>query len=82
MASIFQRIGAIPRNGVIGLIRLYQFFSAPFPPSCRFTPSCSTYTLEAVRTHGAIKGSWLGVKRIARCQPFSAGGADPVPEKK
>jgi putative membrane protein insertion efficiency factor len=82
MVCIFERIVSLPRYGIVGLIRLYQVVSSPFPPSCRFTPSCSAYTLEAVRAHGALKGSWLGAARIVRCQPFSAGGSDPVPEKK
>jgi len=49
------------------------------PPSCRFYPSCSHYGYEAVEKHGAIKGSWLTLKRLARCQPFNPGGYDPVP---
>lgn len=82
MVSNIERIANLPGIVVIGLIRIYRVISSPFPPSCRFTPTCSAYTLEAVRTHGAFKGVWLGVCRIARCQPFSAGGADPVPGKK
>jgi uncharacterized protein len=62
------------------LIRLYQnTISRVMPPSCRFTPSCSHYGYEAIEKHGFIKGSWLAVKRIGRCHPFSAGGYDPVP---
>lgn len=82
MVSIVERLANIPSSGVIGLIRIYQVVSSPFPPSCRYAPTCSAYTLEAVRTHGFLKGTWLGVCRIARCHPFSAGGSDPVPEKK
>ena len=69
----------LPRLAVAGLIRVYQLLSSPFPSSCRHFPSCSTYTLEAVRRYGALKGSWLGLRRIGRCHPFSAGGYDPVP---
>ena len=65
---------------LVGLIRLYQrYISAYTPPVCRFQPTCSSYTLEAIQTHGAIKGVGLGTWRILRCQPFSAGGYDPVP---
>jgi uncharacterized protein len=62
------------------LIRLYQnTLSRAMPPSCRFVPSCSHYGYEAIEKHGFLKGSWLAVKRIGRCHPFSAGGYDPVP---
>ena len=64
----------------LGLIRLYQLTLSPLlPPSCRFTPSCSHYTYEAIDKYGLIKGSWMGFKRILRCNPFNAGGYDPVP---
>lgn len=62
------------------LIRGYQRFISPvLPPSCRFTPSCSQYTLEAVDRYGVVKGSWLGARRLVRCHPFNPGGFDPVP---
>jgi len=64
----------------MGFIRLYQLtISRMLPPSCRFYPSCSHYGYEAVAKHGAIKGGWLTLKRLARCQPFNRGGYDPVP---
>jgi uncharacterized protein len=50
-------------------------------PRCRFEPSCSTYALEALRTHGAARGLWLAVRRVARCHPFNPGGYDPVPAR-
>lgn len=65
---------------VATLIRGYQKFISPgLPSSCRFHPTCSQYTLEAVERYGAIKGLWMGVKRISRCHPFHPGGYDPVP---
>jgi putative membrane protein insertion efficiency factor len=64
----------------IGAIRAYQVVLGPLlPASCRFHPSCSEYALEAVRRYGALKGTALAAKRIARCQPFCKGGYDPVP---
>ena len=64
----------------LALIRLYQMtFSQILPPSCRFEPSCSHYTYQAIDKYGLIKGSWLGFKRILRCNPFNPGGYDPVP---
>ncbi|AQQ52747.1 membrane protein insertion efficiency factor YidD [Planococcus lenghuensis] len=65
-----------------GTIRFYQRYISPMtPPSCRFYPTCSHYGLEAVQMHGAVKGSYLAIRRILRCHPFHAGGFDPVPEK-
>ena len=58
------------------LINIYQFFSKFTPKSCRFYPSCSEYTKQAIEKYGFVKGSWLGIKRIAKCHPFSKGGVD------
>ena len=61
-------------------IRGYQKFISPaLPPSCRFSPSCSQYALEAVSKYGALKGMWLGARRLVRCHPFNPGGYDPLP---
>jgi len=63
-----------------GLIKGYQWFISPIlPGSCRFYPSCSSYALQAIETHGALKGGWLGLKRIGRCHPWNDGGIDLVP---
>ena len=65
---------------LMGLIRLYQAtISRVVPSSCRFYPSCSQYGYEAIQKYGALRGSWMAVKRIGRCHPFHPGGYDPVP---
>lgn len=62
------------------IIKVYKKFISPvLPPSCRFYPTCSEYAMEAINTHGSLKGSWLSIKRIVRCNPLSKGGLDPVP---
>jgi putative membrane protein insertion efficiency factor len=69
---VFERAG-------IALIRAYRRFLSPMlPPSCRFTPSCSLYTLQAIEKHGLLKGCLMGARRLLRCHPFSEGGFDPV----
>jgi putative membrane protein insertion efficiency factor len=61
-------------------IRLYQRFISPWlPKACRFEPSCSEYTAQAILKHGILKGTYLGIRRILRCHPFNPGGLDPVP---
>ncbi|MBB5020243.1 hypothetical protein HNQ59_003560 [Chitinivorax tropicus] len=65
---------------LIALIRIYQYAISPMlGPRCRFSPTCSHYAIEAVSKHGALKGSWLAIKRICRCHPLHPGGYDPVP---
>ena len=67
----------------IGIVKLYRMtLSKILPPRCRFTPSCSEYAIIAIGRFGTVKGGYLALKRIVRCNPFSSGGHDPVPEKK
>lgn len=75
-----MRLREVPRRIAALPIRGYQKFISPaLPPSCRFSPTCSQYTLEAVSKYGALKGIWLGARRLVRCHPFNPGGYDPVP---
>lgn len=72
---------SLPGLALIGIARLWQIGpSAIMPPTCRFTPSCSQYAIEAVRRHGAIKGGLLALWRLLRCQPWGGHGHDPVPD--
>ena len=65
---------------LLALLAAYRRFLSPLlGPRCRFTPSCSQYAVDAIRTHGAGRGSWLAIKRVGRCHPFHPGGEDPVP---
>ena len=66
---------------IVPVIGYRRFISPLLPPVCRFAPSCSEYALEALRVHGAVRGLWLAVRRLARCHPFNPGGYDPVPPR-
>ena len=68
------------RTVLIMLVRAYQLLLSPLlPAACRYYPSCSVYAIEALERHGALRGTWLAVRRIGRCNPFRPGGFDPVP---
>ena len=82
--GILKRTGHLLSRTMVWILCLpilfYRTCISPFtPPSCRFTPTCSAYALEALRKHGALKGLWLAAKRILRCNPWGGSGYDPVP---
>lgn len=71
---------SVPVRAAMGLIRFYQLTLSPlFAGSCRYEPSCSRYAMSALEQHGLVRGSWLAVRRLARCHPFGGSGLDPVP---
>ena len=68
------------RRALIGLVRFYQRWVSPLtPPSCRYIPTCSAYAVEALEKYGALRGGWMAVSRVLRCNPLHRGGYDPVP---
>ncbi len=76
-------ISKIARYVAIGLVRFYQVGISPFfPASCRHTPTCSGYMVEAIQEWGAVKGIYLGIKRLSKCHPWGTQGYDPVPKKR
>jgi putative membrane protein insertion efficiency factor len=80
VSDLIHAVRTAPQKGAMLLIRGYQRFVSPaFPPSCRFTPTCSAYALTSIGRYGLIRGGWLALKRIARCHPWNPGGFDPVP---
>lgn len=80
MQTILKLFKRLITGLFIGLIKVYQFTLSPIlGASCRFTPTCSHYGLEAIKKHGPFKGGWLTLKRIGRCHPWGGHGPDPVP---
>jgi uncharacterized protein len=78
--TAWRVVVTLPRKAAMLLVRAYRVLISPMlPPSCRFTPTCSSYALTSLERYGLIRGGWLAVKRIGRCHPWSPGGYDPVP---
>jgi uncharacterized protein len=79
-ASVAHFFWTLPQKSLIGLLKAYRKVISPvYGQVCRFFPSCSAYALEAVTVHGAVKGTWLGLRRLSRCHPWNDGGVDHVP---
>jgi putative membrane protein insertion efficiency factor len=78
--TVSSRRPLIATSAVLLAVRAYQHAISPlFPPTCRYTPSCSEYAAQALSRHGLLRGLWYAALRIVRCHPWAAGGADPVP---
>jgi putative membrane protein insertion efficiency factor len=87
--SVVQMAARLPALALLALIRLYQRIVSPMLPAlfgpvcgCRFSPTCSHYAADAIRTHGALVGAWLAARRLVKCTPLHTGGADPVPPRR
>jgi len=74
-----RRLARLPSQALLGAVHIYQGMRAGRLSPCRFVPSCSEYAVEAIETHGALKGSWLTLRRLSRCRPLGGRGYDPVP---
>ena len=81
MSRTLLRLGLIPRNICVAILVAYRAGISPlYGDVCRYYPSCSSYTLQAIQQHGVVRGIWLGARRILRCHPWAAGGVDDIPE--
>jgi putative membrane protein insertion efficiency factor len=82
MSTVSSFLLLLPRNLCVLILRIYRAVISPlYGDVCRYYPSCSAYTLEAIQQYGVVRGTWMGSKRIARCHPWAAGGVDDVPER-
>jgi uncharacterized protein len=80
---VLRAIALAPRNAIVLLLTGYRAVISPlYGDVCRYYPSCSSYTLQAVQHHGALRGAWLGARRILRCHPWARGGVDDIPESR
>jgi len=80
LKQVYTTVARVISFPFILIIKLYQILISPlFPSSCRYTPTCSHYTIGALKKYGIFKGGWLGIKRISRCHPWGGSGYDPVP---
>lgn len=83
MTAAVARLRRLPARGAIFLIELYRTYVSPMRlPTCRFTPTCSQYAVEALAEYGLIRGGWLTAVRLAKCGPWHRGGWDPIPERR
>lgn len=80
-AQADRRRGSVGAMVMIAVVTAYRWTASMRTPRCRFAPSCSTYALEALHRHGAVRGCWLAIRRIGRCHPWNDGGFDPVPPR-
>jgi uncharacterized protein len=82
MTSLRERLARLPVTTLIALVRAYRFFLSPWlGSSCRFEPTCSSYSLQSLQAHGAAAGTYLTLRRLVRCHPWCDGGHDPVPAR-
>lgn len=78
--GLVRHLRALPGGLLVGVVHSYRAVSAVTPGACRYDPSCSNYALTALRRHGALRGGWLALRRVARCHPLGGWGYDPVPD--